>query len=71
MVFPDVIQFVRREQCNVTIFDKGDSLLGNYQSDVEGGFDSWLVPAGESSASVRSLKEEAGGGKGQKVRPGV
>lgn len=35
---------------------QGYSVLGNYQSDVKGGFDRWLVPAGESSASIRGLE---------------
>lgn len=37
---------------------QGYSVLGNYQSDVKGGFDSWLIPTGESSASIRGLEKQ-------------
>lgn len=35
---------------------QGYAVLGNYQSDVKGGFNRRLVPAGESSASIRGLE---------------
>lgn len=39
---------------------QGDSVLGNYQSDVKGGFNGGLVPTGKSSAGISGLKETRG-----------
>lgn len=66
----------RREEWTYDTYHiwQGYSVLGNYQSDVKGGFDSWLIPTGESSASIRGLEKqgcEGQRGKGQIVRRGV
>lgn len=66
----------RREEWTYDTYHiwQGYSVLGNYQSDVKGGFDSWLIPTGESSASIRGLEKqghEGQRGKGQIVRQGV
>lgn len=39
---------------------QGNSVLGNYQSDVKGGFNGGLVPTGKSSAGISGLKETRG-----------
>lgn len=51
-----------RRPCDTYHVWQGHPVLGNYQGDVEGGFDGWLVPAGERSAGVCGLRRGQRGG---------
>lgn len=37
---------------------QGNPVLGDYQSDVKGGFNGWFIPTRKSSAGISGLEEE-------------